>query len=361
MPIERNMVRHKYISFIKKHKPLFIFVVLPLIFGGGYIWIIAPSIYTSRAKILIQPTLSQGALPGAGSASLTALSPERSKDAYTLQAILYSWGTFKNVKRSIPLARFFKLGGFFTGYSGLATQFKQNDVRLYRFYRNHLITHISKRSGILSVKVDGFSQRSAQLILSASLRYAEATIVQSADALTQAQMKASIQGLKIAKDHLATINEHLFQLEKKYQVIHTGENYHENLEVLAHLQEQAAQLEAKRSALLLSTPESPSLKALAAAHAKIEGRIDAIRNHSDVEVRRAHPLQIWLARKIAAEHALSEAQSAYQKAATKAASEPYQISALAPVSTPHAPSGPSRWQDFGILLLVCLLLWGFLR
>lgn len=361
MPNNGYSTRHKYSSFITKHKALFIFLIVPVIVGGTYIWTVAPSIYTSQAKILIQPTLSQGALPGAGSASLTSLSPERSKEAYTLRAILYSWGAFEHIQRNVPLAKCFRLGGIFIGYGGLVTKFKQNDVFLYRFYRSHLITHISKRSGVLSVRVDGFSQRSAELILRASLRYSESTLIHSADALTQAQMKASIKGLRIAESHLATINEHLFRLEKKYKVTHPGENYHSTLDVLVHLQEQVAQLEAKRSALLLSTPKAPSLTALAAAQAKIEARIASIRERADLEVMRAEPLQVWLERQLAAEHALNEAQAAYQKAATKAASEPYQISTLEPVSTPHAPSGPNRWEDFGLLLLACLLLWGFLR
>lgn len=185
--------------------------------------------------------------------------------------------------------------------------------------------------------------------------------MQTARLRIQTQLRASVQGLRIAQDHLQQVNQKVFFLEKKYQVTHPEENYRANLDILANLQEQVAKVEARRSALLLATPTSPALSALASAQGKLEERIQAIRDASQDETIRAQPIQAWLARQRAAEKALSAAQLAYQKAATEAASAPYDISALEPVSTPSAPSGPDRWEEFGILLVASLLLWGFLR
>jgi len=346
--------------FIRKYKAALVWIVFPVTLGAIYLFVLEPDTYTARTTLLVQPTLSRGAISGS-SASLTALAPERSKEAYTLKAVLYSWGNFVRVEHSLPLARWGQEGGMLSGYGGISTIFRQNAVQLYRFYRGHMTARVSRRNGLLSIRYDAFSPEAAQQILATSLKYAEATLLQDARARFLAQLKASAEGLRLAQKHLSDINQHLFLLEKRYRAANPKQNRVADLSVIAHLQEQEAQLEAKRSALLLASPNSPSLKAISAASGAIHARIASLRRLSHVYILRAQPLKIWLERQIAAEKALSVAQVAYQKAATEAASPPYNISELEPINTPSAPSGPNRWEDFSLLVAACFILWGFMR
>jgi capsular polysaccharide transport system permease protein len=351
---------NKISLLIRKHKATLVWIVFPVTLGAIYLFVLEPDIYTARSTFLVQPTLSRGAISDS-SASLTALAPERSKDAYTLESVLFSWGNFVRVEKSLPLAQWSQEGGMLSGYGGISTIFRQNEVQLYRFYRRHMTAHVSRRDGLLSIRYDAFSPEAAQQILATSLKYAEATLLQDARARFLAQLKASAEGLRLAQKHLSDIDQHLFLLEKRYRAANPKQNYVADLSVIAHLQEQEAQLEAKKSALLLASPNSPSLKAISAAYREIHSRIANIRSLSDAYSMRAQPLKIWLERQSAAEQALSVAQIAYQKAATEAASQPYNISELEPVNTPSAPSGPSRWENFGFLVIACFILWGFMR
>lgn len=340
------------------HKLMLSVIVLPNILSGLYYFGVAAPQYQSTAQVVIETTLPQSA---SGQSSLTSYAPGRSKNAYTLKSALLSWAGFNAVRKAVPFKQWSSNGDFVTAYGGLLNGFTRNDMTLWSYYKHHLSLSVNKNDGVLTMEYTGYHPHQAQRILQAVLRYGKQEVRQTGQVIQASQLASAKRAVLFAQLSLEKANQNLSEYRSKNGIYDPGMFYQHALQELDGLTVKSAELQSQAAALHKSAPNSQSLIAYQQGIAALNAKIQATRAYAIANSNKSQLYPVLAANQQIAEKTLEMAKETEQKAMTTDFSPSFLVVPLSDPSAPRGASGPDRFRDSFMVLMMTLLVWSFLR
>ena len=339
-------------------RPMFLVAVLiPNLLSILYFGLIASPVYVSTASLVVRnPQKSEPSLP-----TLLAGADGSEKGGYLLKSYFSSWQAFTRVEKPMALARNFAAGDFVSRYGGLAGLFRTNDVALWQYLNAHVDVDIDEKSGIVSLRVEGYRPDFSHGLASALLKDAIAHLdVMNAEQEHDYVDAAIVRRSRIERALQADLAA-LARFRRDVGTYDPRELYTSNLSLLNGLALKQADLDAQRAAISAAAPNNPVARNLGTQISSVEGDIAATRSDFPRMADSSSRYEKLLVSRDNNVALLNQANVAVQEAQLAAEKNRYYLNVISTPSQPHTAEEPRRLLWIGGILMATLLLWGVLR
>jgi capsular polysaccharide transport system permease protein len=280
---------------------------------------------------------------------------------YVFKDFAQSWQEFDRLNRALDLAGHYRQGDFLSRFGGPLTFFRTDAIELWRYYQSNIEAKVDTKSGIVSLKVEGYDPEFANQLATALLRDAVANLTAMNGQRERQLMETSSRRVDELGYQLARREAALATYRSHVGIYDPSDIYQARLNLLNTLAVRQTEIAGKQSAAARETPHSPVVSDLRSAMSATKARIAEENRQITETSRRAaayDSLQVMRDNTVAM---LNQANAAMYEAQRDAVNNGYYLNVISQPSQPPAPEGPHRLRwIFGVALLT-LLIWGIFR
>lgn len=343
-----------------RRKAFWIVFGVPNIISILYFLAIAAPEYVSQASIIVYQAKSGG---GAGPVTLkfnNSTGGVSTEGDYLAAKYARSWECFtqQDPKR---LRAAWSRGDFVTSFGGLLDGFRSNPTTLWHYYQSHVVTTISEKSSIMTVRVIGYDPSFVHTLnqgVLASAGKAINAMNRQATANAESFFRSQVAD---AREQLHADIQKLAALQSHGGIVDPGADYKAKLSLLDSLLVKRAELAARISAVAAATPDSRAVSNLKAEREVLDHEITRIR-HEVAGTPAALTGVTGDFQYVSSlikndENALETSEGQMLSARQAALQHQYFIENIGAPTTPVDPTRPERWTGLGIVLLVTFFLY----
>ncbi|WP_235597686.1 capsule biosynthesis protein [Campylobacter iguaniorum] len=237
----------------------------------AYYVFIAADRYVSEVSLSVSSTDGSSAVSATGLESLIGITPNSKEDALHLKEYVHSLDMLKILDEKINLRSIYesqKLDLFFR-------LFANTDQEKYlEYYRSRVEVYYDEVSGLLNVKVEGFSPDDALLISSTILAESERFINELSHKISREQMKFAEDELIKAKQRYQDAKNELISFQNKYGVFNPEAQAEAKANFITEIEVKISQKETELNTNLSYLNDSaPSIIALKSEIASLKSQL----------------------------------------------------------------------------------------
>lgn len=340
--------------------PFVVVVVIPTLIAAIYYLLIASPLYVSEARFVVRsagvaPSALGVALQGVGLSSTTS-------DAFAVHEYVTSSESIADLEKQFDLAQMLgpRSADFLTRYPRPGES--RTAEGLQKALKRFVVIGYDSTTGISTLRVEAFRPEDARRLGVALLDGGELLV----NRLNVRSVNDAVADARLARDQaqiaLTQAQQQITAFRNSEQFIDPTKSAAESSELIGRLMVTIAELEAERSQVAASAPQSPQLpgidnrlaaynRQLAAERAKIAG------NASSLAPRVGAYEELSLKRELAGEQ-LSQTTAALLSAEHSARRQQLYLERIVSPTLPQEPLEPHRWQAILIVLASTLLAYG---
>ena len=341
---------------------------LPMLVGTLYFAHLASDRFVSTAVLTVRHAGPDTPAASGLSLLLSAGSARSQEDTRYLQHYLHSLALLETLQQRLSLRQHYTTAG--TGHDlwyRLPAQASQEDWLDY--WRERVEVSLEDASGLLTVRVQGFSPEVAQRTNQALLQEAEAFVNAISHRIAAEQLTFARGELDRAAEQLGAAERALVAFQTRHQRLDPGADAQATSTRTSALRERLARLEAelstKQTFLHDDAPDLVTLKAeLAAVRLQVEREGRSATGASSA----AAPLQQLAVEFHALKSRVALAESAHRSALASVETTRIEASrklkslvVIEPPTRPDTAEYPRRLYGLATLLMVCVMAWGIAR
>ncbi|MBR0559894.1 hypothetical protein [Neokomagataea anthophila] len=251
-----------------KRKLFWIICGGPSIISIIYLFFLATPRYESESIVRVY-----GFGNGAGTGGGSILGGSASPGAYIFRETITGWDCFSHLSFK-KLTGEWQKGDFLTRYGSISSLFSQNPMRLWAYYRSHVVVSIDDESGLVKVNVDSYHSDFSSDLNKTVIEYARKHLA-DAGVLAYENERSRIEG-ELSRDRLklAAAFADMQQFQKEHGIADYDVVYNRTLELLNHYQETRVTLDSRASAAQYFAQRSQELAMLKAQIATLDHQIE---------------------------------------------------------------------------------------
>ncbi|MFH7812582.1 MULTISPECIES: hypothetical protein [Acetobacter] len=230
---------------------------IPSLASAFYLFVLASPRYESEAIVRVYAFSGDSSGGGAG------LGGQASPGAYIFKEIAESWECFNNVGTK-KLSSHWAKGDFLSRFGGLQTLLSSNQMKLWNYYRSHVIASVNDESGLVSLNVEGYDPNFPYEINSNVLEFAQKQLQTSGIHAYQVERAKLEDHVKSDREKLATDLGLMEDFQKQYNIADYDTLYKSTLELINKFQEIRVTLDSKATAAQFFAQRSQELSMLKA-------------------------------------------------------------------------------------------------
>lgn len=343
-----------------RRKAFWIVFGVPNLISIAYFLAIAAPKYVSQASIIVYQAKS-GSDAGPVTLKLgNATGGVSTEGDYLAAKYARSWDCFTRQNPDRMRAAWEK-GDFVSRFGGLLDGFRSNPTTLWHYYQSHVVTAISTKSSIMTVRVTGYNPDFVHNLN-------ESVLASAGKAINAMNEQATVNAEGFFKSQVATARkqlhadiEKLAALQAQGGVVDPGTDYKAKLSLLNSLLVKRAEIAAQISAISTATPGSRSvanLKAeIAALNSEVTQARKAVSGTPAALTGVAGNFQ-YISSLIKNDETALETSEGQMLAARQAALQhQYFIENVGAPTRPINPTLPERWIDAGVVFFVTFFLY----
>lgn len=233
-----------------------------------YLFALATPRYESESIIRVYG-FSSGSNSGGG----IALGGTASPGAYIFREIVSGWECFNDLGLD-SLSKQWETGDILTRFGGIRSFFSKNPMRLWSYYRSHVVASVDDESGLVKLNVDSYDPNFSYDIDQKVVRFARERLLDAGMLAYQAERAKMQSQLDIDKNNLANDLNLMATFQKEHGIADYDAVYNHTLELLNHYQETRVNLDSRASAAQFFAQRSQELAMLKAQLNTITGNIE---------------------------------------------------------------------------------------
>jgi capsular polysaccharide transport system permease protein len=337
-------------------------VGLPTLLAGVYYFGIASDLYMSEAKFVVRgPAHAQAA--GLSSLLNTSGVAPTSEDTFAVHEYLMSRDAVRRLEREDDLRALLSRpeGDFFTRFPGLI-YWRTDFEALYKAYSRFVSVEVDSSSGVSTLEVKAYRPEDAQRIAQALLSFSEQLI----NALNE---RARHDALAVFQREVSTTEQHIVKIQTDLTAYRVKEKMLDPksaaagpIALLAQMNTQLADTQAKLAEIMLNAPHSPQIRLVQTRIASLErliadehGKITGVSNSVASSLSEYERLD---EQQRLAEKQLASAFASLEAARLEAQRQQLYLETIAQPNLADYPLYPKRLVSFATVVATCLLAYG---
>lgn len=340
---------------------------VPLLLSAIYLWTLAADRYVSESVVSVRQSGEQ--VPASDGLSLLlqgAGSGHTRQDSLLLRAYLRSRDLLIEADKQFDLRK---------AYSAprLDLLFRlppdANSDRFLDYFRERVEVLYDDESGLLTLRVQGFSAEQAQKLNALLVRQSERFINEISQRMARDQMAFSSGELERSRLRLAEVKGDMLAFQSRHKVLDPMSQAQASAALTSELQARLARLEVElKSGLAYMDPNAFQMRAIRAQISATQRQLDEESARATSETRQGRRINA-----VAAEYQVLQTELLFAEESFKAATLAYQtarletsrkVKSLVLVQSPslaEQPEYPRRLYDLAAIALGMLLVYGIVR
>lgn len=249
---------------------------LPSLLSCFYLFVLATPRYVSEAVVRVYTSSPETDASGGGMIGEIGGGSSISSGAYIFKKYIQSWDMFQilGVKK---LYNHWSKGDFISHFGGILTLFSANDMKLWAYYKNHVLVKLDEVSGLLIIKVHGYSADFVCNLNHEIIEQAQNKLLQSYIKADQAERDMLSQKLLEDRNKLRSDLDNISLLQKSAGISDLKSEYQAVLESLSEAQKERIIVKTKASATQFLAERGEKIAALKVQLASLDEDIAAQR------------------------------------------------------------------------------------
>lgn len=223
-----------------------IFVGLPSIVGAGYYLFVRSEIYSSEAKVVPRNRDDTNKLLGSGLSSLVgqvggANLGDAEKDAYAVRDYVTSRAIISDLGGADQITEWFAAADadFLSQYTG------GDDIdRAWEFWTNHVTAFVDSDSGLVRIRVNGYSPEASKGLLERIILRAESLLNEASKRARDYNLQAAEYDFKRSLAELGAAQGRLLNFQIENSIVNPADMVREITEIIGTLRLRRAELQA---------------------------------------------------------------------------------------------------------------------
>jgi len=353
------------ITWLKNRASFLGMVILPMSVAIVYYTFIAADRYVSETVVTVKQADSSLPSAAGGLAMLAGVSPSSREDVLYLREYIHSWDMLKTLDEKLAVRKAYEVqtrDPFYRLYSWMGQEW------YLEYFRNRVEVVFDDMTGLLRIRVEGFTPAQAQAINSAILSESERFVNELSHKMSREQMTFADEELKKAKERYSKAKAALLTFQNIHGVFdpmaqaQAKASVSEELEatitkkeaelgaMLSYLQESAPQIIALRAEISALKIQTSKEKSRVVSNSNGEKLNDLAARYQDLVIEAGF-----------AEDAYKVALAAVEKTRIEASQKIKQLAVIQSPILPEIAEYPKRLYNLITLFIGLLLLSGIIR
>lgn len=350
-------------SALKKHKLLFVTVVLPSFLSAIYFGFIASDIYISESAFVVRSPEKQSASP-LGMILKGADIGRSQDDSYVVQRFIASRDALKELNNKLKVKDAFSNNhiDLFSRFAGL--DWDDSFEALHQYYQKKVKVELDQSSSIGVINVRAFTAEDAYQINLSLLEMSEALVNQLNERARQDMIRFATREVEAAEEKSKAAAQILANFRNKQTVIDPEKQSSLHLQQIAKMQEELIATRAQIASLQRFTRDNPQLPVLKDKLATLEKEILTENNRvagGELSLaNKAQAYQVLALEREFADKQLAVALSSLEQARNDAQRKQLYLERIAQPNKPDVAMEPRRLRGFFATFILGLIAWGIL-
>jgi capsular polysaccharide transport system permease protein len=222
-------------------------IVFPMVLLLVYYLLLAESRYASESKVVVKRSSDISAqIGGISIPFLGALSNSGADDVFQVKEFIHSVDLFDRLDKQFDLRKQYQLKGLDIAHMVMPWATKEDYLQ---FYRNHTEVAFDEKTGILSIRTQGYTPELAQQLNLAVIAESEKFVNELSQRVAREQVEFAAGELQRARQRLDEARDKLLAFQNKKGIIDPMAGAETTSRVIGELQGQLATREVELKAL----------------------------------------------------------------------------------------------------------------